>query len=114
MLIQKKDLQNLIRKYDLNGLIEGVKLSFNNDNILMDFSSSDRSMFGSLECKNNIYDFQGEIGIIRVGLLKSMLGIMGDEIDIKINNNGVFINKKGSVIKASAGLVMPNNLLSSN
>ncbi len=49
-------------------------------------------------------------------ILKDLEGPSHSEggIDIKINNNGVFINKKGSVIKASAGLVMPNNLLSSN
>jgi hypothetical protein len=48
-MIKKSQLQSVISKYHLNGLIESVKWKIKNDSLTIDFMSPNRDMIGKVE-----------------------------------------------------------------
>ena len=82
-MILKSDLQSIISKYFLNGLVESVKW-ITTDNVLsIDFNTPSEDAIGSVIYKEFPLE-DSEIGILDTSKLNKLLGITTGLIDIKL------------------------------
>jgi len=89
-MIQKLDLQSVINKYYLNGLIEAVKWEIKDNKLNIKFTSPTKEMVGEVTY-NNLALENSSIGIINTSQLLKLLGITNSEILLSyIKNNKVF------------------------
>jgi hypothetical protein len=81
-MIQKLELQSIISKYYLNGLVEAVKWEIKDNNLSIKFTAPDRSMLGIVKCSNfEIED--SEFGVNNTTQLNKLLGITNGYLDLK-------------------------------
>jgi hypothetical protein len=87
--MEKQQLLSFIQKYNLGGTINAVAWE-SNGTLKTRFISDDKSLLGSLEFKSiTLKEFDKlKVGIYNTSALVKMLGILGDEIDIKLNTVG--------------------------
>ena len=81
--MDKSKLDGFIKRYNLNGCVESVKIvSSEDDNKLKtSFISEEKHILGNVELKNeNFGDY--EMGVLETGKLKQLLGVLNSEIDV--------------------------------
>lgn len=89
-MISKFELQSVINKYFLGGLIEGVKWDVKDNNLNIKFTAPTKEMIGEINYSNfNLVD--SSVGISNTSQLLKLIGISGGEIHLDyIKNNKIF------------------------
>lgn len=91
-MILKENLQLLINKYYLSGLVESVKWVINNNEVNIRFISPSSDIVGIIKGKNfNIKN--GEIGIYNTTKLNKLLSILNKELFVDIIKQGNVFTK---------------------
>jgi hypothetical protein len=89
-MIQKLELQSVISKYFLNGLIESVKWVVKDNTLTIDFNSPNREMIGQV-IHSNFPLHDSEIAIYNTSQLNKRLAITTGLIEMKLTaNNKIF------------------------
>jgi len=89
-MIQKLELQSVISKYFLNGLIESVKWVVKDNTLTIDFNSPNREMIGQV-IHSNFPLPDSEIAIYNTSQLNKLLAITTGLIEMKLTaNNKIF------------------------
>jgi len=78
-VINKVELQNVINKYYLNGLIESVKWDVKDNNLNIKFTSPSREMIGEVS-HNNFNLENSSFGISNTSQLLKLIGITAGEV----------------------------------
>lgn len=87
MRVEKKNIEDFIKRYDLNGLVSNAIWELDGDEIKVAMKSVDGSMLGFLTHHSNPFGYNGDIGIMNVNQLKSIIGVMDNNIEIDVNEN---------------------------
>jgi len=89
-MINKIELQSVINKYYLNGLIEAVKWDINNDNLNVKFTAPTREMIGEIS-HNNFKLENSSFGISNTSQLLKLINITAGEVLLSfVKNNKIF------------------------
>jgi hypothetical protein len=89
-MIQKFELQAVINKYYLNGLVESVKWEIKNKKLSIKYTSPTKEMIGEVTHSNFPLE-DSNVGISNTSQLLKLIGITGGEVMINyIKNNKVF------------------------
>jgi hypothetical protein len=80
MKLSKKNLLELINKYHLSGTIERVKWEIKNKQLIVNFAHEDKTMLGTVVCKEFDID-NHEFGIYDTSSLAKIINIMDDDIE---------------------------------
>lgn len=89
-MISKVELQSLINKYYLNGLIEAVKWEIKNNNLTVKFTAPTREMVGELTYSNFPLE-DSNVGIINTSQLLKLINITAGDVMLSyIKNNKIF------------------------
>ena len=95
--MNKNNLLRFIQKYSLGGVIESVAWNAEGNKLSVRFISDDKTMLGEV-------DFDGftstpfNIGIYTTSLLKNLVGILDNDINLKVDSVG----DKATVLKLSS------------
>jgi len=90
-MIKKSQLQSVISKYHLNGLIESVKWKIKNDSLTIDFMSPNRDMIGKVEF--DIFKVKDcELAIFDTTQFNKLLAITSHEILIEPTKTKLLIS----------------------
>jgi len=85
--MRKDRILQFVGKYNLGGSNDSVKWITDEDGICTtSFITDDKSVLGNVSCK----DFNigaSEIGVFETGRLKQLLSVLGDELDVSLNEN---------------------------
>jgi hypothetical protein len=85
--MNKNSLLKFIQKYSLGGVIESVVWNAGGDKLSVRFISDDKTMLGEVDyTKYNATAFS--VGIYTTSLLKNMIGILDNDITIKVDTVG--------------------------
>lgn len=85
--MNKNNLQKFIQKYSLGGLIESVVWKANGNKLSVRFISDDKTMLGEVDYgKFDSTPF--EIGIYTTSLLKNLIGILDNDLSLKVDTVG--------------------------
>ena len=82
-MISKHDLQSVIGKYHLNGLVESVKWTIEDNALNIDFQSPNKDMIGRV----NHADFpleDGEMAVYDTSKLNKLLGVTSGELFLEL------------------------------
>ena len=98
--MQKSKLDKFIQKYNLGGNVNSVKWKSNGDSLSTTFVTPDKSLLGSV--KVDKFQFEdAELGIYQTDQLKSLIGVLGDDISLNLTSAGdkaVSLNVKNGAI----------------
>lgn len=95
--MNKQNLTRFIQKYALGGVIESVAWKSEQNKLSVRFISDDKTMLGEVDLdKFNEPDFH--IGIYTTSLLKNLLGILDNDISLKVDK----ANDKAVSLKLSS------------
>lgn len=84
--MDKNNLNRFIAKYNLAGLVEVVSWITENGMLSTRFISDDKTVLGSVSL--NSFEFEDStIGIYDTNSLKSLLGVLGNDINISLKKN---------------------------
>ena len=87
-MISKIELQSVIEKYHLNGLVESVKWSINkNKQLTINFTAPTRELIGTV-IHNDFPLPESEIGINNTTQLDKLLSITGGDLDLGYAKEG--------------------------
>jgi hypothetical protein len=90
-MINKNELQSVISKYYLNGMVESVKWVVNNGILSIDFMSGTRDMIGKVTYNN--FDTQDcELTIFDTTQLNKLIAITNNELTIHFNKRKLYIS----------------------
>lgn len=79
--MKKDKINNIIKKYHLNGTIDSVKWSVGADKAVdVNFVSPDRTLVGSLRCIDVDIE-ESELGIYTTAQFQKLLSVFGDDIN---------------------------------
>ena len=98
--MQRVKLDKFIARYNLGGNVESVKWTSDGSAIKTSFISSDKALLGNVEVDNFALE-EGEVGVYQTAYLKSLLGVLGDNIDMKLTKAGdkaVSLNVKNGAV----------------
>tara|TARA_Y100000593_G_C4311980_1_gene338859 strand:- start:524 stop:1249 length:726 start_codon:yes stop_codon:yes gene_type:complete len=98
--MQRVKLDKFIARYNLGGNVESVKWTSDGNAIKTSFISSDKALLGNVEVDNFALE-EGEVGVYQTAYLKSLLGVLGDNIDMKLTKAGdkaVSLNVKNGAV----------------
>ena len=91
-MIPKFELQSIINKYYLNGLIEAVKWEIKNNKLTIKYSSPNKEMLGELTYDNiNLPD--SNIGINNTSQLLKLISITSGDVLLDFIKNGKVFSK---------------------
>jgi len=92
-MINKTDLQSLISKYYLSGLIESVKIEIKDNTLTIKFTSPTKEMLGKVIYHN--FDFLPEsiIGISNTTQLNNLLKITNEELNLQYQSQNKIFTK---------------------
>ena len=89
-MIDKQEIQSVINKYYLNGLIEAVKWDVNDNNLNIKFTAPTREMIGEINHTNFELE-NSSFGISNTSQLLKLIGITTNEVMLSfIKNNKIF------------------------
>ena len=98
--MQKSKLDKFIQKYNLGGNVNSVKWKSNGDSLSTSFVTPDKSLLGNVKVDNFQFE-DAELGVYQTDQLKSLIGVLGDDISLELSKSGdraVSLNvKNGSV-----------------
>ena len=98
--MQKSKLDKFIQKYNLGGNVNSVKWRSNGDTLSTSFVTPDKSLLGNVKVDKFSFD-SSELGIYQTDQLKSLIGVLGDDISLDLTSAGdraVSLNVKNGVI----------------
>lgn len=82
--MKKTDLINFIEKYNLQGTIEQVIWTVENNGCTINFVSEDKTLLGTLQSEKGMDIANSEFGVYTTSELLKILNIMDDDVDIEI------------------------------
>ena len=98
--MQKNKLDRFIQKYNLGGNVNSVKWKSNGSSLSTSFVTPDKSLLGNVTVDKFSFD-SAELGIYQTDQLKSLIGVLGDDISLDLTSAGdraVSLNVKNGVI----------------
>ena len=98
--MQKSKLDKFIQKYNLGGNVNSVKWKSNGDTLSTSFVTPDKSLLGKVTVDKFSFD-SAELGIYQTDQLKSLIGVLGDDISLDLTSAGdraVSLNVKNGAI----------------
>jgi len=108
--MQKSVLERFVSKYNLGGSAESVLWETKKKSLETKFITDDKSCLGII--KTTEFSFEdGEYGIYDTAQLRSMLGVLEDDINIKVNHSGdtaVSLTARDATTKATFILSDPS------
>ena len=98
--MHKSKLDRFIQKYNLGGNVNSTKWKSDGDTISTSFVTTDSSLLGTVKVDKFPFE-EAELGVYQTDQLKSLLSVLGDDINLKLSKFGdkaVSLNvKNGSV-----------------
>ena len=85
--MQKSKLDKFIQKYNLGGNVNSVKWKSDGDSISTSFVTPDKSLLGNVTVDKFSFD-SAELGIYQTDQLKSLIGVLGDDISLDLTSAG--------------------------
>jgi hypothetical protein len=82
-MISKHDLQSVIGKYHLNGLVESVKWTIEDNALNIDFQSPNKDMIGRVNHVNFPLE-NGEMAVYDTSKLNKLLGVTSGELFLEL------------------------------
>ena len=82
-MISKHDLQSVIGKYHLNGLVESVKWTIENNALNVDFQSPNKDMIGRVNHANFPLE-NAEMAVYDTSKLNKLLGVTSGELFLEL------------------------------
>lgn len=110
--MKKSVLERFIAKYNLSGAAESVTWTANQSGVSTKFISEDKHVIGDIKCSGIDMD-AGEYSIYETGILRSLLSVVGDDVDIsvqKTNNRATALTFKDKSSKVSFVLADSSNI----
>ena len=105
--MQKSKLDKFIQKYNLGGNVNSVKWKSTTDSLSTTFVTPDKSLLGTV--KADKFQFEdAEIGVYQTDQLKSLIGVLGDDISLDLSKFG----DKAVSLKVKNGPVSVDYVLS--
>jgi hypothetical protein len=98
--MQKSKLDKFIQKYNLGGNVNSVKWKSNGDSLTTSFVTPDKSLLGNVTVDKFSFD-NAELGIYQTDQLKSLIGVLGEDISLNLTSAGdkaVSLNVKNGAI----------------
>ena len=98
--MQKSKLDRFIQKYNLGGNVNSVKWKSNGSILSTSFVTPDKSLLGNVKVDKFSFD-SAELGIYQTDQLKSLIGVLGDDISLDLTSAGdraVSLNVKNGAI----------------
>ena len=98
--MQKSKLDKFIQKYNLGGNVNSVKWKSNGSTLSTSFVTPDKSLLGNVKVDKFSFD-SAELGIYQTDQLKSLIGVLGDDISLDLTSAGdraVSLNVKNGAI----------------
>jgi hypothetical protein len=98
--MQKSKLDKFIQKYNLGGNVNSVKWKSNGNTLSTSFVTPDKSLLGNVKVDKFSFD-SSELGIYQTDQLKSLIGVLGDDISLDLTSAGdraVSLNVKNGAI----------------
>ena len=98
--MQKSKLDKFIQKYNLGGNVNSVKWKSNGSTLSTSFVTPDKSLLGNVKVDKFSFD-SSELGIYQTDQLKSLIGVLGDDISLDLTSAGdraVSLNVKNGAI----------------
>lgn len=86
-MIKKNLFERFITKYNLNGSAERVTWVASKDKLTTKFLSDDKNVVGEVTLNNHVMD-DGLYHVIETGQLKNQMGVLDDDINIKVQSTG--------------------------
>ena len=91
-MINKNELQSIISKYYLNGLVESVKWTTENNALEIDFQSPNKDMIGRV--KHTSFPLENsEIAVYDTSKLNKLLGISSGEVVLELEKQQAIYTK---------------------
>ena len=85
--MQKSKLDRFIQKYNLGGNVNSVKWKSSGDTLTTSFVTPDKSLLGNVKVDKFSFD-SAELGIYQTDQLKSLIGVLGDDISLDLTSAG--------------------------
>ena len=98
--MQKSKLDKFIQKYNLGGNVNSVKWKSSGDTLTTSFVTPDKSLLGNVTVDKFPFD-EAEIGVYQTDQLKSLIGVLGDDVSLDLTRFGdkaVSLNVKNGAI----------------
>lgn len=108
--MQKAILERFVAKYYLSGAGESVTWVTSGGTLKTKFMSNDRNVLGSVETSELSFD-DGDYAINDTTNFKSLLGVLGDEIEVKVNTRGnrvISLGLHDALTKVTYALASPD------
>lgn len=84
-MIKKNLLDRFIAKYNLNGSTERVTWTATKNSLTTKFMTDDKNAIGEVTLNEHVLD-DGSYHVIETSQLKNLMGVMGEEITLKVQN----------------------------
>jgi len=91
-MISKHDLQSVIGKYHLNGLVESVKWTIEDNTLNIDFQSPNKDMIGRVNHANFPLE-NGEMAVYDTSKLNKLLGVTSGELFLELEKTQKVVTK---------------------
>jgi len=85
--MQKSKLDRFISKYNLGGNVNSVKWKSDGSTLSTSFVTPDKSLLGNVKVDKFSFD-SAELGIYQTDQLKSLIGVLGDDISLDLTSAG--------------------------
>ena len=85
--MQKSKLDKFISKYNLGGNVNSVKWKSSGGSLSTSFVTPDKNLLGKVKVDKFKFD-DAELGIYTTDKLKSLIGVLGDDISLNVEKNG--------------------------
>ena len=85
--MQKSKLDKFIQKYNLGGNVNSVKWKSDGNTLSTSFVTPDKSLLGNVKVDKFSFD-SAELGIYQTDQLKSLIGVLGDDISLDLTSAG--------------------------
>ena len=86
--MQKSILERFIAKYNLGDAAESVLWTTEKKSLATKFISEDKNVLGVVVAKDTTFSPEGEYGIFDTAQLRSLIGVLDEVIQIKVNSHG--------------------------
>lgn len=91
-MIKKEQLQSIIQKYFLGGLVESTKWTIQDKKLSIKFMAPSSDMLGQLECPN--FELENSVfAVYNTTQLNKLLQVTSGELELKLIKNGKIASK---------------------
>ena len=85
--MKKNKLDRFIQKYNLGGNVNSTKWKTDGNSIITSFVTTDNSLLGTVKAEQFPFE-EAELGVYQTDQLKSLIGVLGDDISLKLSKFG--------------------------